>query len=951
LRIIYFIILTLVAIVSGCTDVLPGLDNFRIWAVPDAVAVFPYSAESAENEVFSRARQAINLEAAVNEVVSFQLVLSSRNSPVVVWDVGVSDFRQGDRSIPAEQVNLYREAWLTIEDYPAWYLRISPYLRKTREFADPLVPLTAPSGALPIEVFPEHCEAVWCEIHVPFGAEPGLYRSELHVETKAGLARKFELILNVLPFSLPRERHLAMITGIGAYDLIGKHLEVGGEPYQPTRLNFDDPAYERAVNILDQTLKLIHEHRCSPLLHDIYPVRRIGKSGRLELDWSDYDRLVTGVLDGTAFEDREGSVAWPMPINDQNPNPNAYGGWDSSEYEKVLIDYLRQCVTHFEEQNWLNRHYIWIPVPGGNRGEQYQQFEKLGRVVRSADERLNLLCDLAPQSMQSYGYRNDPFIDLTSLIGTWCPPASMADHEALMRQHEAGRRIWLRPDRPPFAGSLSVIAPPDHAVCNPWHVYRFGYDGIFMPAINDWPEDGMVKHSNSDRILIWPGKIFGLENPIPSIRLKRLLRGAQDYEYLWLLERNRRPGIAKLIASDLVPFGGTDCYGEHFLDARPGGWVTDAGAWMLARKIMAMELIEAIKQRGDTNDESVPTESEQFVQQVEWARLIRAVRRLHVEVEGVRVRFNERNAAKPLQVETSVTVFNATRNTFSGDLGLGDLQEGWSQEPGKPIAKLESARATRRTIRADASTIQANYEGLLPIQVVLAGGDGQTVKASGRLCVLTSQRLLRPPVIDGKLDDWPLGATNVAGDFVLVGALDVPKENRDNPDHASNLTTAFVCHDDDYLYIAFNCEDDQMGERQISRHNYVRYEDLWPMGEDLVEVVIDPTNAAIDAGDLLHLIVKANGAVISEKGVECLSRVADHEHWPSKVIAAIDDQSDPMRWTVEIRIPLKSFGEQAPIWGINFARLNARLGEYASWSGARRHLYSPVTLGNMRLEP
>ena len=158
-----------------------------------------------------------------------------------------------------------------------------------------------------------------------------------------------------------------------------------------------------------------------------------------------------------------------------------------------------------------------------------------------------------------------------------------------------------------------------------------------------------------------------------------------------------------------------------------------------------------------------------------------------------------------------------------------------------------------------------------------------------------------------------------------------------------------MAHDDENLYIAFACDDEKMAERRVTRDNQVRYDELWPTGEDLVEVVLDPSGKAVDPGELFHVVVKANGAVITQQGVPCLSQVARCEDWPARVTAAVDDQSRPGRWNAEIRIPLASLGPRASFCGVNFGRLIPRLGEYGSWSGARRHLYSPVTLGNMYL--
>ena len=158
-----------------------------------------------------------------------------------------------------------------------------------------------------------------------------------------------------------------------------------------------------------------------------------------------------------------------------------------------------------------------------------------------------------------------------------------------------------------------------------------------------------------------------------------------------------------------------------------------------------------------------------------------------------------------------------------------------------------------------------------------------------------------------------------------------------------------MANDAENLYVAFNCEDDRLAERQITRSNSIAYDGLWPSGEDLVEVVLDPSGAGVDPGDVLHILVKANGAVITDRGVTCMDRVYPSGAWPAGVTAAVDDTAASNRWTVEIKIPLLALGKRADIWGINFARFNPRLGEYSSWSGARQYVYNPGTLGSMRL--
>ncbi|HOW69191.1 MAG TPA: DUF4091 domain-containing protein [Phycisphaerae bacterium] len=935
-------------IMAGCASFTAATGPIQVWVVPESVTVHPDALPEGENEVYREADGRVRLSAAVNETVAFQIVMRTRQAGRVT-SVALDPLRMGDQTVGLDRIALFREVRVPVEDYPAWYLRLTPDLRRLRFFPDVLVPLTAPRGALPISLRAGECEVVWAEVRVPPGTPAGPYDSAIHITPAGGPAVNLAFTLEVWPFALPQTSHLAALATVDTAKLLGQHVELHGRPYTPNRLTFDDPGYQPAVTVLDGATHLLHEHRCSPILVDIQPFRRLGGSGEAELDWTDYDRLVAGLIDGTVFDDRAAAPAWPLPIDERRPPPELYGGWGSPDYERMLTDHLRQCVGHFVARRWMDQHYVHMTVPGRSLAERYRQYKTLGELFKQIDGRLRMVCPVPSESMAAYGWRDDGFVDLGELVAVWAVPASLADAEELARQRAAGRRTWLSPDRPPYSGSLSMLAAPVDARTLAWQAYRFGCDAILLPGVNAWADDGVPRSSGSEGCLLWPGKPYGLDGPVPSIRLKRLRRGLQDYEYLWLLVRNRRPGIARIFSEDLFPFGGTGCYGEHLLDGRPNGWVTDPTAWSLARKLMANELTAAIQQPASAPAQDEASETKRLSQQIEWARLTRAVRNVRVAVEGIRVQGSP-GTPDGLSVTATVAVFNATRQAVSGRLTVAEAPQTWTQgETTATVQSLASARTARRDVAMKAPSLEARLEGVTPFKLVFTPEIGDAVMATGRLCILISQRLARPPTINGKLDDWPLGAGNVAGDFVLVGALDVPKQGRPSPDRLSQITTAFVAHDDEHLYIAFACDDDKMAERRLTRDNQVRYDGLWPTGEDLVEVVLDPSGKVVDPGELFHVVIKANGAVITQQGVPCLAPVARCEDWPARVTAAVDDQSRSGRWSVEIRIPLASLGPRAAFCGINFGRFISRLGEYGSWSGARRHLYAPVTLGNMYL--
>lgn len=948
------LLVAVVAVLSGCEagDLQLGwqgrwqMGPLQTWAVPPDTVVFPYAAAEWENEVFSRSDGRIRLAGAIGETVAFQLVLASTTS-AVVDSVTVADLEGEHAVLEADRVTIYRQHLVTVADYPSWYLRLTPHLRQERSIPDILVPLTAPDGGLPIRVQPNACEALWVDIAIPPGTRPGRYRSSIQLRGGVlGQTREMPIELEVWPFALPQSRHLAMLAGLDTGRLLSHHLRVGGRPYRPDRLSFDDPHYEQARLVLDRAVRLLHAHRCDTMLRDVQPIRRVAVDGQLSVDWLDYDRLVAPILDGSAFEDRTAPAAWPLPVDEHRPDPQLYGGWDSPGYAAVLGQYLHQCAEHFAQRGWLDRHFVWLPVDGASPHEHAERFLRLARIAEEADPRLRLVSTL---SAEQVGLDRQ---GTSERVTIWAPPAHLADRAALADLRARGDRTWFRPDRPPFSGSLAMQAPPTYARVLAWQAYRLGSDGVFLPIVNDWPDDGRPAAEVAERCLIWPGSAYGLDGPVPSIRLKHLRRSVQDYEYLWLLERNERPGIARRLAQDLCRLVGTDVQGDHALDGRAGGWVTQPGAWTQARRLMAEELVAVMsgpgpRERGDALPDE-PAER-RYEHLIGWERFRESVREQRVTVEGARIRSDDGRGSGAM-IEVAATVANFTADPLSGTLAIPDLPQGWSPvEEVSTIGQLAPREWTERRVQLMAEQVMPNVEGVQSFDVELTNDRGQKVTAAGRLSFLTSLEVTRPLTIDGSLDDWPLGSGNVAGDFLLVGARSVPKHDLPRPDRPTQATTVFVAHDARYLYIAFFCMDDRMEARHVPADNTVHYDALWPTRDDLVEVVIDPSADATDAGGLLHIVVKANGAVVTQRGVASLSEVAEHVPWAAGVVAAVDDRSEPNRWTVEIRIPWEALGPRAEIFGINFARFQPRLGEYASWSGADRYLYTPVSLGNIRV--
>ncbi len=76
-----------------------------------------------------------------------------------------------------------------------------------------------------------------------------------------------------------------------------------------------------------------------------------------------------------------------------------------------------------------------------------------------------------------------------------------------------------------------------------WMMYDYNIDGYLIWSVNAWDGGENVTNWTSyaetapgDGVLIMPGKTYGMDEPIGTIRLETLRESFEDYEYLWLLE-------------------------------------------------------------------------------------------------------------------------------------------------------------------------------------------------------------------------------------------------------------------------------------------------------------------------------------------------------------------------------------------------------------------------------
>lgn len=538
---------------------------------------------------------------------------------------------------------------------------------------------------------------------------------------------------------------------------------------------------------------------------------------------------------------------------------------------------------------------------------------------------------LIPQDMREYGWYEFPHTDLDDVVDIWFPPAQFFDPAGDRRGE-----FWFTVDRPPYSGTTTVHASPADVRAIPWQARSVRSAAIYVPAVNPWPAAAASAPAciaANPGTLLYPGREFGVAAPVPSARLKHLRRGMQDAAYLRLLEDHGLDHVARAVVGALISAVGTSAYRAHFADGQPPGWNSDLAAYDLAREIMAGELVKsAYGQRAAGRED--------FARSAAWLRLMDEGRRVRLRPEGVRVRplGSARDPQADLQLTT--TVQNGSRVPLSGRI---NVQQSLPFEAAE-LAELRPGGDQALRLPARENLRRLFTQGTRSLAVELSAESGKRWTSTVRLALATAIPVAAPIRIDGDLSDWPVGSSNVLSDFQSVALLEDSTQSR-TPRYA---TSAFVMRDDQAVYFAIRCEASESHARPPARKRVI-YDDMVPLGEDLIEILLDPDNLGTrDPADLYHLTVKRSGADLVEKGFSFDPPWCRRENWGADIDVAVIDSG--RQWTAELRIPLNAFSpgpRRNEIWGLNVTRFDPANQEFSTWSGAGGNAYDPLSLGNL----
>lgn len=935
----------------GCIGGEQDTSGIAVWGAPAGLRIHPnLPIHPRSTSVFRLADKTVELVAARNDVVDFQIVVQAERSKLRNVRLAAGDFADGEERIEADAIQFFKQASISVHSYESWFSIQTGTPGIARDYPDVLVPLGIRGGPKGFDVSSHSAVGVWVEIHVPDDAFPGLYRGTIEATAGRQMIETIDVELRVLDVAVPSERRLQVLASIQEPIIYARHLRRGGKPYVPVTLLHEEPLRDEAIAWLDRYMQVFHEHRVSPFLEKLGPILDLDDDGRVRLQWREYDEVAGKYLNGDGYSDGAAATAWPIPFRTDFPDPKRYGGLGSKRFRELAIDYLRQCAEHFREKGWFDRHFIFLSPADEFASAPYKTFRTYGRLIKEADPQLRLVCPTPLEPMDLVGWFGHLFEDMDDIAAIYCPTAQLLDPLAALQKQAAGKQVWWRDPRPPFAGSGRIEAPLAHARSWAWQAYRYPVNAIWLGRACNWADDPFAEiidrnRQPSNQWLVYPGDRFGMDRPLPSARLKSLRRGLLDYEYLRMMEEIGGGLSAELIAGTMVKYAHADAYADNFMDGRRHGGIDEPDQWERARRLLLETLAHRRKQTPAPRDVGP-------VDNVSWRRFMEQNRELRVDVEGVRCRPSAHDEQGSFDIVFHVVLRNERAEPVDGLIRFGPLWEGWRPiRDHLPVEHLESGMSLNGQLVFRASAAPVGNLGVHYQPIVFEESDGREIEVEARFAFLVSAPLRKHLTIDGDLGEWPIPqGFDIAGDFVRVGGEDFrnpgPLRGR-----ASEQTIVQALHDNENLYLAITCKEERMNRLETVHGNVVSYDGLLPWGEDLVEVLLDPSNAGSGySHDIRHLVIKPSGAVISERGVATTPPIGPRQLWPAG--AEVGVAHGDTEWTVELRIPMSAFGDEerkSQVWGFNVARHEARLGESSSWSGARRYFYNPRSLGNLAI--
>lgn len=504
---------------------LPGA-SLEAW--PEYRRPDPFGATVAADRTDSPMR--LELAGARGGYVSFHLLVKLEEGGSYALDL-----RLGGNAAGVE-IDLFRE----------WYHHPN---KDGSYYPDALIPVSAPyESQLPEpsnRVENQTTQAFWVDLWIGRDAAPGTLECKA-VLRAAGRETILPIQVDVLPATIPEDDIPTIDHNSYGSSWIAGYYKRAGE--QADEFFSSD----RFFQLIHAHYRIFYEHRGT--FHQLGyghggkvgpefapSLAGTGRNRRIE-SWDLYDRHYGPLLDGSAFAgSRRGAKPIPMVYLPINPEwPASFLWWGEPGYETEFSNVVSGMERHFREKGWTHTRFELF----FNHKKRYKAFQWDGDEARFAKDNQyfrdywQLFQRALPkQTPVQFVFRNDAswmmeqqVQELAGVVNFWVLSRSILSWSPDIPRtlRERGDISWF------YSSPPSAFEPSSAITKHLLTAWIWGVDGYIHWLTVSPGNDPWFRFDGATLGLIYPGVRFGVDGPIPSIRLKLQRNCLQD---IALLER------------------------------------------------------------------------------------------------------------------------------------------------------------------------------------------------------------------------------------------------------------------------------------------------------------------------------------------------------------------------------------------------------------------------------
>jgi hypothetical protein len=931
-----YAIRALACILAICAAACHNAHNSRV--APDALekAQWITPIDLSNPAAPSRLDWPLEISGAKNEWVSFVVQLQPGE---LSSESGAAGLQIELPSVDPANITVYQILSVPVDSDRAGYVRHTGLAVGNTQIPRVLLPLPMHDGVVDLSALrdpdrPQDFSArptgrtpvlLWIDIHIPKDLAANTYSGTCKLNTgRSASLPPAQFSLQVYDFVLPDDRNLVMTSQIG-WDALARLYPDRFEAITPRLMNRTDDTYAPAVKTLDQLISLAEANRVCAVAPRLQPTVKWPAGSPPQLDWSDFDSLVSPWLNGDGFADKAPLAYWPLPQIDHLENFDA----------QDRMDYWSAAAAHFSQQDWLDRSGVVLQTPTGV-GNSVEGLSQEAQRVLLADSRVRVFLPLHEDQILFSGGPDSSLIDpkysgrlmaeSTSLVfaapnSPWDPARTHPD-------------LWLSAGQPgltPFVG-----AGIDERDVRLWAWLAFVKHAQMVSWDNPLPQNAVGETADpSEVVWFYPGQWFGVDQPLATLQLKWLRRAEQDYEYLRLAaDRGMAANafmLARLITKQVELQPGQTADPVYSLLCG----TVDETSWDQARSLLARTIL--IRPPGKSADDPTIRSSEISLN-LDTIRWQQPKERPYILPRTAQWLWDSSQTSGNhwVYVNLGVDIYNAGDNRpTDNSLQWNTAGPGWEFRP-QPltISTLPTYGVQQFSLSARVDLDRIDGVSRLPLQISFMDGYTRDEYLSDLLLpVAATDRREGKLDIDGKLNDWD--SSDQINSGPLTRMLDRPSVQQERTQPASSDCDIYTGWADEDFYVAFLAHG---VSAQSANRNFVDYQLRRAWGEDLCQVMIQPIYDDNTLGPVTYLACKPNGVcVVRSRRTE--GGDAAPNPWREIDGTSLRYASDPEKdsWGGELAIPWKLLTGNSPkvphLLRFNFIQHRAGSGESASWAG------------------